>query len=231
MTLKITLAMVCLATLAVAYAAKAPTIDTRDKAEPSFDGLLPVRHSNFARAWVDPTIDLSRYTKIMGGGAQFEFRAARKPSGTQAGRTMSNQTTFPISEKDQQKIAETASEIFEAELAKSKRFEWTEEKGDDVLLVRGAMLDIVSRVPPHRMQTGRQEIFLSSVGEITLVLELVDSTSGEVLARAAERRSLETQGGTMRSTPVTNWSQFRRVAQGWASRLRDGLDNFPDTIE
>ena len=146
---------------------RSPTIDTRNKAEPSFDGLLPVRHSNFARAWVDPTIDLSRYTKIMGGGAQFEFRAARKPSGTQAGRTMSNQTTFPISEKDQQKIAETASEIFEAELAKSKRFEWTEEKGDDVLAIRGAMLDIVSRVPPHRMQTGRQEIFLSSVGEIT----------------------------------------------------------------
>ena len=229
MTLKITFATLCLGFLAAASAAKDPTIDTREKAEASFDGLLPVRHAKFARAWVDPDIDLSGYTKIMGGGAEFQFRAARKPSGTSAGRSMRNQTDFPISEKNQIKLAETAGEIFEAELRKSTRFEWTEEKGEDVLLVRGAMLDIVSHVPPE--QVGRNEIYLSSVGQITLVLEMIDSVSGDVLARAAERRQLDTTAGTARSNPVTNWSAFRRVAQLWASRLRDGLDDFPDIIQ
>ena len=229
MTLKITFTTLCLALLAAAAYAKDPTIDTRAKAEATFDGLLPVRHSNFARAWVDPDIDLSGYTKIMGGGAQFQFRAARKPAGTEAGRSKRNQTDFPISEKNQIRLAETAGEIFEAELRKSTRFEWTEEKGEDVLTIRGQMLDIASHVPP--LQAGRTEIYLTSVGQITLVLEVVDSISGEVLARAAERRELTTSMGNARNNPVTTWSTFRQIAQLWASQLRNGLDNFPDTIQ
>jgi hypothetical protein len=38
---------------------------------------------------------------------------------------------------------------------------------------------------------GRGEIYLSSVGEATLVLEAVDSLTGEVIYRAAERRTAE----------------------------------------
>ena len=216
----------CLALFAVG-SASAPSIPEGPDRELSFDGLVRVKHSQFTRAWVDPDIDLSRYTKIMGGGAQFQFRAVRKPPSTEAGRmsSRSGEKGFPISDANRTKLIDIVNETFEQELAKSTRYTMVEEKGDDVLMIRGAMLDIVSFVPPQ--QVGRTEVFLSSVGEITLVLELVDSVSGEVLARAAERRNLETQGGTMRSTPVTNWSQVRRLARTWANRLRKGIDEFP----
>jgi hypothetical protein len=72
-------------------------------------------------------------------------------------------------------------------------------------------------------------VFLSSVGEATLVLEVVDSMSGEVLFRAADRRAAERAGGTtpVRSNPATNWSEVRRLARTWGSRLREGLDSLP----
>ena len=228
MTLKITFLTLLLASLAVADA-KDPTIDTRAKAEESFDGLLPVRHSNFARAWVAADMDLSGYTKIMPGKPTFQFRAAREPSGTAIGRSTRAQKDFPLSDDTKQKLIDIAGETFSEELAKSERFKMTDQAGPDVLLVRGGMLDIVSHVPPDQM--GRNEIYLSSVGEITLVLEIIDSTSGEVLGRAADRRALNTSAGTARSSVVTNTSQFRRVARGWASRFREGLDNFPNTIQ
>ncbi len=99
----------------------------------------------------------------------------------------------------------------------------TDQPGADVLIIRGAMLDIVSLVPPER--AGRTDIYLSRVGEVTLVLELADSLSGETLARAAERRAAERPGQqAVRASPVTTWTEVKRLARRWAVKLRDGLD-------
>ena len=43
-----------------------------------------------------------------------------------------------------------------------------EEPGPDVLIISGGLHDIVSNVPPPTV--GRSDIYLSSVGEITLIL-------------------------------------------------------------
>jgi hypothetical protein len=117
--------------------------------------------------------------------------------------------------------------VFRDELANSKYFELVTEPGPDVLIVEGVLLDIVSFVPPDIV--GRGEIYLDRVGEATLVLQLSDSMSGEVLARAAERRTAQRSNTTMtQSTPVTNWAEVRRMARRWAIKLREGLDGFKE---
>jgi hypothetical protein len=206
-------------------ATSAPTIQTGPDAETTHDGLVRVDNSQFQRAWVDPTIDLSRYSKIMPGGATFEFRAVRETSASAARRSSANE--FYISEPNRQKLTDMANEIFDEELRKSQHFRLVEEPGPDVLVIRGAMLDIVSRVPPDII--GRGEIYIDRVAEATLVLEIVDSTSGETLARAAERGAAQPAQRGMRSSSVTNWSEVRRLIRRWAVRLREGLDAFHQT--
>ena len=189
----------------------------------TFDGLVEVKKSSFKRAWVDPTADFSRYSKVMAGDAQFEFRAVRETSKSSA--RASSKSEFYIPEKSRQKLIDTVSEVFREEIEKSKYFTIVDEPGPDVLILDGAMLDIVSRVPPQ--QSGRHDIYISRVGEITLVLQLRDSMSGETLARAAERRAIEPAGrGGMQSNSVTTWSEIRRLARRWGSKLRKGLDDF-----
>jgi hypothetical protein len=96
--------------------------------------------------------------------------------------------------------------------------------GPDVLVIVGGLHDIVSRVPPDMV--GRGDIYLSSVGEATLVLEARDSLSGETIYRAIDRRAAERAGGQMMlSNTVTSRSEVRRLAQRWATRLREGLDS------
>lgn len=214
-------AMAMAMTMATACASKEPTFEEGPDVEVTYDGLVPIKNSAFKQAWADPTVDLTTYTKIMPGGAEFEFRAVRS-AGTSS--QWSSASEFPISETNQQKLKDTVEEIFDEELAKSKRFAMTDQPGPDVLIVRGAMLDIVSRVPPER--AGRTDIYLSRVGEITLVLELADSLSGETLVRAAERRSAQRAGQqAIRSSPVTTWAEVKRLARRWAVKLRDGLDS------
>jgi len=214
---------VAVSLLLAACASSPPSLQTGPEAEISFDGLVRVDNAAFQRAWVDPTIDLSHYTKIMPGGARFEYRAVRETDAGAARR--SSATEFPVSEQGKQRLQADAEEIFREELAKSRYFTLTSEPGADVLMIRGALLDIVSRVPPDIV--GRGEIFIDRVGEATLVLELVDSMSDETLARAAERGVAEAAGGMgMRSSSVTARAESRRLFRRWAVKLREGLDAF-----
>ena len=200
-----------------------PTIQEGPDAEVSYDGLHMVDNSIFRQAWADPDIDFSRYHRIMPGGAFFEYRAVKKTSSTSARRGSS--TEFYIDEDAREKLAALTSEIFKEELSKSTRFTVAEAPDADVLVIRGGLHDIVSNVPPDII--GRGDIYLSSVGEITLILEAVDSRSGEVIFRAVERRALDRGTGGMRSSSVNTLSEVRRVIRRWATMLRDGLDSIP----
>jgi len=217
---KISLAIAIM--LIAACSSAPPTIQEGPNAEVSFDGLHAIDNSIFAMAWADPDIDFSRYNKFIPGGAVLEFRAVKKTSGTT--RARSSQTEFYIDEAGREKLEALATEVFDEELAKSTRFTVTDAPGQDVLILRGALTDIVSNVPPQT--AGRTEVFLSQVGEITLILEAIDSMSGEVIFRAVERRALDRQGGA-RSSSVNTRSEVRRVIRRWATTLRDGLDSLP----
>ena len=113
-------------------------------------------------------------------------------------------------------------------MAKSEKFTIVDEAGPDVLVVWGGLLDVTSYVPPDNV-AGRSEIYLSTVGAATLVLELRDSETNTILARSVDRRAAERQSGQMTSSNrVTNASEVRRLVRFWARRLRDGLDGFSE---
>jgi hypothetical protein len=200
-----------------------PTIQQGADAELTFDGLVRIDNSRFGNAWIDPDVDLSQYNKIMAGGAEFEFRAVKKSTSSTITRR-ANESEFWISDKNRQELIEIVSEAFRKELQKSEHFTMADAPGPDVLVIVGGLHDIVSRVPPDLV--GRGDIYLSSVGEATLVLEARDSLSGETIYRAIDRRSAERAGGQMMpSSTVTTKSEVRRLAQRWATRLREGLDS------
>lgn len=200
-----------------------PTIQSGPNAETTFDGLVRIDNARFAAAWIDPDVDLTQYTKIMPGGAEFQFRNVQKTAGS-LNMTRSNEREFWISDSDRQRLVDMVSEVFTEELGNSKHFTLTDEPGADTLVVVGALHDIVSRVPPELM--GRGEIYLASLGEATLVIEISDSLSGEVIYRAVERRAVQRPGRDMMlSNRATNWAEVRRWARRWATSLRDGLDS------
>lgn len=217
------LAIFLAALLVVAGCASGPaSIDTSADAERTFDGLAPVKNSSFRDAWADPDIDFTQYNKIILGDAQFEFRAVKKASSMSSIRR-SNSTEFWIDDKNRERLTATVTAIFAEELASAKGFSITEEKGPGTLILVGALHDIVSRVPPELVGAG--EIYLSSVGEATLVLEARDSLSGETIFRAVDRRRIERPGDAIEANTVQTWAEVRRWAKRWATRLRNGLES------
>ena len=215
-------------TLVIAAAALAvgcssePTIQTGPDAETTFDGLVRIDNARFAHAWIDPDVDLTVYNKIIPGGAEFEFRNVQRTTGTT--RARANEREFWISDGNRQRLVDTVSGVFAEELARSEHFTITDEAGPETMVIVGMLHDIVSRVPPE--QAGRNEVWLSSVGEATLIIEISDSLSGEVIYRAVDRRAAENVGSDMiRANSAQTWGEVRRLARRWATRLREGLDS------
>ena len=215
--------MVALLATMVAGCSGVPTIQQGPDAEVTFDGLVRIDNSRFKDAWIDPDVDLKSYSKILPVRAEFEFRAVKNGAASTTARRSSG-TEFWISEENRQKLVDTVSEVFKEELAKSEHFTMTDTAGPDTLIIVGMLHDIVSRVPPEYI--GRGEVYLSSVGDATLILEARDSLSGETIYRAVDRRSFERGGDIpVRANTVTTWAEVRRAARSWAMRLREGLDS------
>ena len=214
--------MLAVLMLILAGCAGEPSIDTGPDAKMTFDGLAPINNSRFREAWADPDVDLKQYNKMIIGGAEFEFRAVKKSTGSTSVRRNSN-NEFWMDDKTRAKLVETVTAVFAEELTSVKGFTVTEEKGADTLILIGGLHDIVSRVPPDLV--GRGEIYLSSLGEATLVIEARDSLSGETIFRAVDRRAAERMGDMINVNSVTTMSEVKRWARRWAMRLREGLES------
>ena len=68
---------------------------------------------------------------------------------------------------------------------------------------------------------------LSRIGEATLVLEIRDSESNEIFARAIDRRGIDPAVVTRSSIPM-NVSEVRREMRRWAALIREAIDSFHD---
>ena len=206
-------------------ATSTPTIDTSPEAEVTFDGLYEVKGGSADQAWARPGVDLSQYSKIMLQGAGIEYRPGGESPSSFSSRSRGG--PYEVTEEHKQRLRALVVSVFLEELSESEHFTLVEEAGPDVLLVRGALLDVVSWVPEEPI--GRGAVFISKVGEATLVLELRDSITEAVLVRAVDRRAAEGDGfagGMSKSNRVTNQAEVKRVVRYWAQLLRDRLDEF-----
>ena len=216
--------LVSLAAIALAGCnTTAPSVDTSAGTKTSFDGLFPVRNSRADEAWARPDVDLTRYSKIMLEGVGIEYRPGGESGGLIGVRSSSG--PFEVTEEQKARLNSIMREAFVDELGKSEHFTIVSDPGPDVLLIRGRLLDVVSFVPPDPV--GRGDVYLSKVGEATLVLELRDSITEAILARSVDRRAAENVGGYLKeSNRVTNTAEVRRLAQTWARQLRVRLDEY-----
>lgn len=221
--------MKILPTVAVALIAMGCTSTPQFSEDPddiTHDGLIRVNRTIMDAVWARDDIDLSGVTKVRFNSLGVEYRnvdgpySGRAGIGTVRGRT-SRSNEFQLDANTRALFEEEIKGAFMEEMARSSVFEITDEPGPNVIDVHVGLLDVVSRVPPETV--GRSRVFIDSVGEATLVLEVRDSISNTILARAVDRRAA--QNFTMQeSTPPRNRAEVRRLGRRWANIIRTGLE-------
>ncbi len=219
-----TIAAVVLSLALLLSAPQGAFAQEQEPLQETHDGLTLVPDRKVAAAYMDSDADFSAYDKIMILDCYVAFKKDWQRDQKRSGSHIS------ISASDMEKIkADVAGlfrEVFTEKLGGDDGYEIVEAAGDDVLLVRPAIIDL-DITAPDTMQAGRSHTYTSSAGAATIYIELYDSVTGDILARAADRKAARSVGGHLSYTNrVTNRADARRMLGTWAELLRDRLDEF-----
>lgn len=182
--------------------------------ELSFDGLQRVDSKRFALVWLRPGADFSVYEKLLVIPAEISYKRPPK-------RGPGTRDNFELDEGQMKRLRKYLREAFTHEIVEHGGWEIVQEPGPDVLLARGGLIDMVVHVPPQA--AGRSRTYVRSYGEATLVIELYDSQSREILARVADREAAEPPGGRL-GVDIEAAVEVRRSFASWAKRFREALD-------
>jgi len=201
---------------------------TQPAALPRFDAQLPATtdeglrrldHGRFAVALARPGSSFSNYHAL-----RFEYSGIhyRTPPGPAAdwGR-LSN---YPMPDETMARLMAGLEEIFSEAVQRDLAWQTAAEPGPGVLLARITLLDLVL-TSPLRNLAGDTDNWSSSLGSFTLVVDLVDTETGVLIARAAERRSIQSQTiRPIQAAPGAATYESRRIFREWGSKLTSLLD-------
>jgi hypothetical protein len=207
------LVLACSLAAAAAFAQKNPIDEIA-----SHDGLTKVQVKGIDLAYRRPDVDLTKYGKLIVEPVEVAFHKDWNPT-----RPGSN---LKLSAADRENIrsgvGKVVQEEFEKALGKGGGWQVVKEAGPDVLRLKPKVLNLYVNAPDTR-QPGVRTYTVSS-GEMTLLLEMYDSETGAILARAIDRRESRNTGQWQLSSSVTNVADAQEIAATWGRILRDRLD-------
>jgi hypothetical protein len=190
------------------------------------DDLVKMK-GRFKETWVRPDADFTRYGQLRLQVTELQYREV-KGNPAQAPGPTDTRSEFALTEEEQERFRQVATEAFVDELGRSKKLQVVDESGPETLIVRASILDIVCRLPPI---TGTQvDMYPSTVGEATLRFELIDAENGVMQARLEERSSILPSGRIgyeISPRPVNRklmWKDVDQWSRNGASDLRRVLN-------
>ena len=187
--------------------------------EVTFDGLHLVKDSNLALVYAQPDAELAQYNKIYLADAYIAFQKNWQ-------RKQNRSNPHKISSDDMAKMRLELSSLFRQVFSSTLEqggYELVTERGEDVLLVKPAIinLDINS---PDTLSGNPTHSYSESAGEMTLYLELYDSLSDDLIAKALDKKVDRQTGYFQWQNRVSNRAAANRILQLWADVLKNGLD-------
>ena len=205
--------LVFIAFVALGGCAPQPT-QPLDKTSFDFEGLEQLPTQDFTAAFGRLGTDFTNYDGVIVNDVQLAFRTPDR-----------SKNQFPVNQDNKEQFTDYLKGEFVSEFAKLQNIELVDAPGPTVLDLHVRVQDILATIPGRRVgDAGRATFALEALGEVTLVIELRDSQSEEVLVRVFDQRALEGVAMFQDDKPVTRWPDIERLCQQWALRVREGLD-------
>ena len=195
-------------------------IAQEEPSEFAIEGFQLVEDSNLALVYAQPDINWGKYNRIYLDDAFIAFKENWQ-------NNYNRDHPDKIRADDMAKIKMELSGLFRdvfSETLEEGGYELVLETGEDVLLIRPAIigLDIIA---PDPDSSGTSRTYSETAGEMTLYLELYDSVSGTMLAKALDRQEDRKTGYFEWQNRITNRAAANRILKVWANVLKEGLDD------
>lgn len=184
------------------------------------EGLLLLKDTKLALVYATPGASLEGYKRII----LLEPHVAFKKNWQ---RDQNSNSVRRVSDKDMERmktrLVTEFNEVFTEVLQEDGGYEIVEEAAEDVLILRPAIINL-DAVAPDTMSSSGSRTYAESAGEMTLYLEVYDSQTNALIAKALDRKHDRDRGWMTWQTSASNKQAARRILKDWAQTLRDGLD-------
>jgi len=182
------------------------------------EGLTKVQVKGVDLAYRREGVNMAPYNKLILEPVEVAFHKNWDPT-----RPGSN---LKVSKSERENIRNGVGKIVQEEFEKALKaggtWQLVKEAGPDVLRLKPKVLNLYVNAPDSK-QAGVRTFTVSS-GEMTLLLEIYDSETGAILARAVDRQESRETGQWQISSSVSNAADAQLIAAKWAKVLRDRLD-------
>jgi len=183
-----------------------------------WDGLVRVQNRRLDHMYLLPDVSFAGYTRVRLDPVEVSFYRNWNPNRSPSQR---------LRQSDLERIKSTLANEFRRVLSDTLTrggYKLVDEDGDDVLRVQAAIVNLYITAPSTGARGGSRT-FVANTGQMTLVAELRDSVTGQLLARAVDTVQGRRTGGFQMATSVTNMADARRALSQWADVLLTGLDD------
>ncbi len=190
-----------------------------EKPRTTWEGLELTKVKGLDTVYLRPKAEIASYKTVQLNPSRVEF----DKNWERFSKGFDNQPTAADSERIKTKLAELLRETFAKEL-KEHGYAIVESPQQDTLLVSASIVDLYVNAPDVG-GAGQVKSYTTGAGKMTLVLELRDAPSGQLLARVIDEREAANPGDRIEwADAATNEANARRIIGAWAARLRKGLD-------
>ena len=200
----------------------APEVQTGEDAEVIMDTLHKVDNSRAQLAYIDPGVNLAKYNKVLVrplGVNKIEIKQPSK-SGSVTGHR-----DWELTDEDKVGLQTMYQEAMIKQLEEKGGYEVVDNAGDDVLEIAAMITGIAPTGPKDDSRSrpiGRNQVYTDGAGSIAVAVVYGDSETGEVIGLAKDVRGSSSHWGANNS--VSNKAEVRRIFNGWAISIREGLD-------
>jgi len=160
------------------------------------------KNSNVESSQIAVGADFGKYDRLTADGMGIFFPQEAAPS-----------------KEDQQRTRQIFRTAFLGEL---QAYTIVDSKGPTTLEIRPSLIDYRQSSGGDAQLVRRDLRDIANPGSLVFLMELVDSETGEVLARAADSASVPTFGTG--DNTITDWDAVKSAAERWAELFRIFLD-------
>jgi|KBSMisStandDraft_5_1062788.scaffolds.fasta_scaffold02782_3 hypothetical protein len=194
------------------------TVEAAKPPQTTEDGLVLTKSKKVGVLYTRPGVNLSGYTKVWLDPVQVAFSKNWDPRDYN-GR-------LGLSTADVQKIRDDVSVLARETFVKvlgDGGYPEVSAAGEGVLKVTCYVVDLYVNAP-DKMTAGRSRSYVASAGSMVMVVELRDSVTGTLLARAFDRKEASDAGGFQWANSVSNRAEAEMMFRSWAGTLKRALD-------
>lgn len=208
-------------TLILAVYSLSALAKSKDYPAISDDGLHLVDDTKLAVVYAEPGADLSIYKRIKLVAPDIAFKKNWE-------RDLKSRSASKISGVNTKKIKQDLADMFAAifyDTLTEGGYELVSDDAEDVLLIRPSIINLAITAPEQH-GTGRSNSYARSAGEMTLYLELYDSETNDLIAKAVDRKidNPNSHGYYTWANATSNQRAAERILTGWADILLSGLN-------